>query len=1147
MERAHARLRFGVIGIVLTTLAISGCGKGASNETDPTQQLPAINSGDLFTIVRDNGETTQYPETQYSTDDPIPLSYSRARVDYIPGYYWEENYSSSTKDYSSKLIALPTPTMQVEFATDLNYYSGNYGKYFQFTIPGVTPGPYFADEHFQFEMPEPDDEERSGNVYLDKVTLTQVGNVGEPVRGTYEYWTCSFTCKHLQGEFVATREEDIKFEPQGTLSAPYVIEGAPIVRRENLVAKIDAPSFYKIQVKTGGVYEFHLGSDIEIAHAILYSDADYSNEICALQTCQTFTAPGEYVYLKVEAVIDEAFKNDAQNDSVQGDRLSITLIQTDFGNTADSAFDLGTAPAIRKTVYASGERSSYYKIGLQPDKYYTVGIYNSPRYYGGFYVDISSSAALGDWVDCNERLSQNETCTFLSGPDQHDLLLQITGYQSSEALFTLLETAFKSVGTASAPVLIEEFNDYEQDVPRFRSEVGTDSSYYKIAVTPLQLYHVDLTGAFDNVDITVFSDAGFTNSLGSSSARSPAPDETSDTDAHIEFTTLAEQSFLYVKVDGTTATKHSGSRFGLAVYPLYKAHGSTANPVVINSALGTEFVTEIGGNEDSYYTVTLPPNTAVDISLRDLSGDDYISGYAYANADFNTDMQCHPRTGYSCTLYTDSDGITLYIRINSANNATGASIGITAAQHHFNVRGTIDQPYLAGSAPLSSFHGETDSSASYLKVRVGGGKTHRAELNSHDDDLNLSVYANSAFSDLLCESKLGRTTAGVLETDSCNFSSPTGGYVYIKISGENATTYQGSRYDVRLEQVFQTEGTHAAPANLGTLPIQHAIHTVGPSNASIYTTAVATGVPYEISVTNTNEQVSFNVYDGDQYDTKSHMCSGYASKDGGSGVCVTENTTSTTLWIEVVESTQTYGAKFAISITQAGGNEGTEVAPVDLGSVFPVNRASTVGRNGASYYTLNVSPNATYQIDLWNGESAHIELYGDSGFTTRRSCTVPAGTSASATYCKLQTAADDSLLYIKVASYSGSVFTLNAYTALATVQGSQAEPIVIATKPPFSNQPLQTGGAYRTSYYKIPVDGGTSYTMNFYNANEQFDISVIGATSPSAYSNSCNNYNYSGNRTCAFVTEPNETAIILELRAGYYDIGSYFTMDMVQN
>ncbi len=511
--------------------------------------------------------------------------------------------------------------------------------------------------------------------------------------------------------------------------------------------------------------------------------------------------------------------------------------------------------------------------------------------------------------------------------------------------------------------------------------------------------------------------------------------------------------------------------------------------------------------------------------------------------------------GDSCTLYTNADGLTLYIMLNQSSNTSGSPVGITVAPHKFGTLGTIGLPYLAGMAPLINFYAENDLGSSYYKVRVGASKPHVVRLNSRNDDLNLYVYGDSAYSNLLCKSELARTTTGELEPDTCNFDSPAGGFVYLRISGEMATTYQGSGFDLDLVRILANEGTAAAPVNLGTAPVPRTPGHVGPTDFSLYQATVAVGSQYQVQVLHSNNSVYAEVLSGDLFESATAMCAMSASNNGGAGICRTPNTTSTKLWVKVADGSgqQMSGATYTISIVTAGENEGSAGAPIALGTVFPVNRASTVGKSGSSYYTMAVSPGTTYQIDLSNAAPAHLALYTDNSFSTRRACTYPGGITAVSDYCVLTTGGSESVLYIKVydsvtsTNAIGGVFRLNIYNTLPASQGTSTAPFDLPAVP-FVSQALRMARWYGYSYYRIPVEGATAYTMNFNDANSGLKVEIRSSRNSSLqYDDGCSSY-YSGvTQTCSFVTDPSETFVTIEVQPNYSQVGSYFSMDMFKN
>ncbi|MDH4275965.1 MAG: hypothetical protein OEW08_13100, partial [Gammaproteobacteria bacterium] len=904
------------------SVVVSGCGKASKSEGDP-QSGTHIDGADHFTRTFANGETKLYKEEAYSATDPIPTAYSKANFNFLPRYWWTE-----TESGNELLSAAPSPGLNLEFASDLNYLGGTYNRLIRLEVPGTTVGDYYANDNFRFIRYNED--ESTGewyDIYLDKVSLLEVGKVGEPIKGTFDYWACSRKrCQLRHSEFAATREADVEFKAQGSLNNPYYLGNDPVMYKDNLVAKLGQPSYYKIAIKSGATYQMQIWSEQFNVDYSLFTDAAFENEICSNRSsCRDINVYTDAIYLKVQFPQNERRKVDSPSTVIEGSGFAFYLEQQNFSNTQATATNLGVAPLLRKQIYAPGrdyskypyERYFYYKIAIDADKVYTVANSrtNWDRNGDSYQLQLLTSSAFGDLGDCKESLWSGATCSFLTGPAQTDVIVKTYSYDNTMGIFSIVEAVFESVGKPDAPIEIDRFDfwtDAYENEGVYQSVVGGDASYYKVNVLPNQLYRVDLRGVYDQIELTVYTDAGYTQKICTVVA-------TKGEDGRCEFTTAAEQKTAYVRVDGSKAAKFHGSNLYFGINPLYTSQGTIGAPVTIPGSLDTPFAAQVTPAAASFYKLDILKNTALEIFFDDhLYRSGRVNAEIYESSDFTT--------GFVCSLEVDSyentcsylnnaaEGKTLYIKLTGSQFATGIPVNITVQQRVFRSQGKINAAQMIGSAPLYSYSAENGMGASYFKVRVGKNRTHRVSLTPNLDDLNVHVYGDNLFSTELCQSSLP-----ALETDSCQFTSPAGGYVYVKVTGENATTYRGSEFNLSLTQIYANVGTLATPLALGGAPISAVEGSVSSSGFSLYSADVAIGKAYTVKFSHTTDIVDFQLYNDASYsDTGDVVCSGSA-RVNDVGRCLTTTTTTNKLWVRV---TSANSSRFRLTINEANANEG---------------------------------------------------------------------------------------------------------------------------------------------------------------------------------------------------------------------------------
>ena len=639
-----------------------------------------------------------------------------------------------------------------------------------------------------------------------------------------------------------------EFSPIGSIADPTLHELAP--NSLDIVSEVDTTaSYFEIDVDSSRYYSVILDDLLDNADLFVYSNANFSNEICRSDNIDT-----SFEQCFLDSGLQKLYVMISGNNAALYGGTDFQLQIGEYfksQGTVTEPTSLNSAPFTRVDATVGSIDGSYYTVSIMPNSAYQIELSSSVRlrFSATFNENFSSSTCSG------RGGSSPSICKFESGDaDFIYIFVAKDSYTPYGQTFSLsLNTRiFTSDGLPSTPV------DKEGIPISFYSEVNTTAGYYVMRAEAGKTYRFQLNSLFDNLDLYVYSDL-FANEL----CRS------------VELTNIDESCIaeapasgkLHIKVDGSNANQYGGSEYRVIINREFPSEGGVGlgNPVALPAVPFSNYQGSTNGTELSYYEADVITGNQYLILLEHGLGQS-MSIAAYEDADFTTPITCSSKNQYgnsSCVtaeLNTDK----LYFSVNG----NGTNSYKMRVSEQALTQGDITTPVDLGTAPITMFESETSSpELSYYQVAVEEDTTYYISLNGSSSILSLTVYADSTFS-----TAVTCTDSGNRYCTYTTLSGETMLYLTANLTSTN-TPERGAYYHINVMPPPVSQGTSSAPHELTSMPTSKILSIGDTPSSSYYTVPVTSNTEYSIVLHDAPSNAYLFTYEGESF-SKSH-CSRY--------------------------------------------------------------------------------------------------------------------------------------------------------------------------------------------------------------------------------------------------------------------------------
>lgn len=479
--------------------------------------------------------------------------------------------------------------------------------------------------------------------------------------------------------------------------------------------------------------------------------------------------------------------------------------------------------------------------------------------------------------------------------------------------------------------------------------------------------------------------------------------------------------------DVSSPYQHTGLTNGTTYYYVLTAVGSGGESAPSNEVSSTPFVppyataaypyhlgdaplaghqeTLPGDTRDFHYTIGMQPGEVYLLELDKVVDGARIEFFSEEgwNSDYRMCLDFRDQTSkgkLQCVVEGPSSGLA-YVRIGGTTSYTEEA---TLTVESITTEGTKASPVLLAPAPIGPERGTVlEEEQSIYRVPVTPGEFYRVSLNDWVDSgastsqLYLQVYDGDYTSyptGLLCED-VGSNGGSNHETWGpvihC-LAAPQNSH--ITIVTEESMYGTGAAYDIRVEEAI-TDGTSASPLLLSgsALVYQGEISDADQDSLSqaygYYQLELTPNTDYMIDLRGMIVELDMSVMGDASFTTSQCNSSEFNLIDES---CVVNSGATGQLYV-LVKGDADINARYWLSAIADPGaavtapvrypGEGTEITPLDLGSVPVTARLSTVN-DGKSYFSLSVTQGATLGAALTelNGD-VDVAVFSDITYTDR--------------------------------------------------------------------------------------------------------------------------------------------------------------------
>lgn len=509
--------------------------------------------------------------------------------------------------------------------------------------------------------------------------------------------------------------------------------------------------------------------------------------------------------------------------------LSLSTANNPEGS-ASSPLDITTSSPAAPYSGQVDNRTSYYMItGLTPGNYYMTHI---EGYTNGVTISVWDNSTYSGTALCSMLASPYASSVdnhcLAPAPSGGTLYISVTGPSSilgTKYSLWVEPSLIKSEGISSgiiSPVGLPPLSSPAPGSPLSSSVpgmvgnyTGDSNSYYSVTgLTGGIAYNIALGDTTDDVDLTVYSDSGYTTEV-CRSHRHGLYDE------HCVATPpgTGSNQTLYIKVAASLridasshVTTYDGATYTLTVSDGATAianEGSSGAPVVIASS-GLPYNGEVQASstttQSSYYEVMgLTASGSYSVQVTNLSGP--VDMYAGSDSTFATNNCFEPSSfepiNHACVSAADGSG-NLYIRVSSTDLAD--------ATYTINV---VSAPVAEGAAgaPMNTTNltrphaGQVDGTKSYYtRGNLTPGASYQVSLRNLTETAQVGVYSDNSFASSTASSIVDNNVTSIAGTADGS------GFLYFAVDGsKTSSTGSGAFFDVDARPAPKSEGSIAAP------------------------------------------------------------------------------------------------------------------------------------------------------------------------------------------------------------------------------------------------------------------------------------------------------------------------------------------------
>ena len=554
------------------------------------------------------------------------------------------------------------------------------------------------------------------------------------------------------------------------------------------------------------------------------------------------------------------------NDSVIGASYDVTITE-DHGaysteGTSSTPVNLTAFPYSGEVGGISGWTESFYSVAVTPTQSWRVQATNLD---GGVTMRVYDGDATFTTPVCSPYSGAGTDMECLIEPASSSMLyikMTTSGLGTAYQL-NVSPINYPAQGTALAPQALTQAPTWDAV---YSGSVDSSSSYYEVSVTSGSLYQIGAANVSGDISLSVYGDANLTNLLCSSNNAGLADESCQATPV---------SSSLWVVVGGDTY----GSKFDLSVDRVYVQQGTNASPLDITGSLPTysgETASALGNAESTHMSVSLIAGKAYQFEVSNNTDED-LELYVYDNTGFSYPYVCSGRataanTAFSCTVNPLYSG-TAYIIVLS-RKPFGSAFDFTVSEIAFNTEGSIGSPASIGAFPvvgtvgtsrLEYAGGTVDGTDSYYVADISGGYdyvNYTVELLNQSADVDLYVYDDAGFSNLLCSSVAAGTGA-----ELCAGLSTASNNLYIRVSG--ASSGFGGVFELYVDHDYTVEGAlstgNGGGLTYNAIPLTSGVSYQGQADtldSSYYYLPASLSTPgsYTVTVANMFDSACAHVY-----------------------------------------------------------------------------------------------------------------------------------------------------------------------------------------------------------------------------------------------------------------------------------------------
>ena len=455
-------------------------------------------------------------------------------------------------------------------------------------------------------------------------------------------------------------------------------------------------------------------------------------------------------------------------------------------------------------------------------------------------------------------------------------------------------------------------------------------------------------------------------------------------------------------------------------------------------------------------------------------------------------------------------------------------------------------------------YGSVDYTASYY--HIGGldpAKQYRVAMwvaSWPKDNINLYVYGDSAYSNLLCSSTDVRADV----SEACVSAPSAGGEFWIKVDGSTAHQELGASYYLYVNTFYPNEGSSSTPVQL-SFGSGTPLHS-GTVDANSYykINGLTAGQSYVVQLNNFTNNLTDLFVDAASASPWSPDCEvpswGLSATDI---YCIAEASSTGSLYVKVRHyySTDDFkGSSFDLSVSLSPyQSEGTIDAPITraFGSA-ELPYSAEVGGAPSYYVVSGLTIGEAYTISTDGAPNNTLRVYSSdpSLSTPSVACYENSVSGSSITQCTTRTTTDT--VWIKVDnSILGAAFTLDVIHSPYQSEGSLATPIQIAFGTDDKAGVTHNGTvSIDTSYYQLNgLTAGKTYAIAVRNINATYnhvlyafdDVALFDSTSSADTVCYLNNISSNWDDKYCYITATGST-LWMKLEAGASSNGGSFDL-----